>query len=289
MNWGGSMYGCLVRIKQGLNTFSPTEMKLGEYILDNSDILMRLSITELAERSGVSEASIVRFCKRLGLKGFQDLKVSISAETAVSGAKKSSIYDNIGAQDCASTILHKISKGNIDAIDNTLKVLDALEMDRAINAVCSAKRILLFGNGASSIVALDAQYKFARINMEAIMYFDTHMQLTMASNSREGDVAIGISNSGKTIDVVRCLEIARGNGAKTICITQYGDSEILHASDIKLFTASIENNLRSGAMASRIAQLNIVDSLFVGVACKNYERVVSYLDSTREAVRSKKY
>lgn len=283
------MYGCLVKIRQGLNTFSPTEIKLGEYILNNSEDLMKLSITQLAERSGVSEASIVRFCKRLGLKGYQELKVSISAETAVSGVRKNTIYDNIGAQDCASTILQKISKGNMDAIDNTLKVLDALEMDKAINAIHGAKRILLFGNGASSIVALDAQYKFMRINMEAVMYFDTHMQLTVASNSRQGDVAIGISNSGKTIDVVSCLEMSRNNGAKTICITQYGNSEILHVSDIRLFTACIENNFRSGAMASRIAQLNIIDSLFVGVACKSYDNVIDYLNSTREAVKNKKY
>lgn len=284
------MYGCLVKIRQGLNSFSPAEMKLGEYILNNEDSLTKLSITELAERSGVSEASIVRFCKRLGLKGYQELKVSISAETAVSaGARKNTIYDDIGIRDCASTILQKISKGNIDAIDNTLKVLDALEMDKAINAIHGAKRILLFGNGASSIVALDAQYKFTRINMEALMYFDTHMQLTVASNARAGDVAIAISNSGRTIDVVKCLEMARGKGAKTICITQYGDSEILDVSDIKLFTACAENSFRSGAMASRIAQLNIIDSLFVGVACKNYDEVVDYLDSTREAVRNKKY
>lgn len=283
------MYGCLIKIRQGLNTFSPKEMKLGEYILQNSDGLTKLSITQLAERSGVSEASIVRFCKRLGLKGYQELKVSISAETAVSGSGRKSIHDNIGTEDCTSTILQKISKGNMDAIDSTLKVLDALELDKAVNALQSAKRILLFGSGASSIVAMDAQYKFMRINMEAIMYFDTHMQLTVASNSREGDVAIGISNSGKTIDVVKCLEMARGKGAKTICITQYGNSEILHASDIKLFTACIDNNFRSGAMASRIAQLNIIDSLFVGVACKNYDRVIEYLNSTREAVRSKKY
>lgn len=283
------MQGCIVRIRQGLETFSPTEKKIGEFILKNTQEFLGYSITQLAIISETSEASIVRFCKSIGLKGYQELKICISADLAMPLNSKVKIYEQVSNDDSIQTIINKVSQGNINAIEDTMKVLDSEELSRAISSIDKARKIAIFGAGASSIVAMDAQYKFMRINIEANMYFDMHMQLTVASNLEECDVALGISNSGGTIDVIKALEIARGNGAKTICITQFGNSPIVDVSDIKLFTACVENNLRSGAMASRIAQLNIIDSIFVGVACRRYEDVLNCLDRTRDVVKDKKY
>lgn len=283
------MQGCIVKIRQGLDYFSPAEHKIAEFILKNTHEFLGYSITQLANKSETSEASIVRFCKNLGLKGYQELKISVSADIAKPDSRRVKIYEHVSNDDSTQTIIDKVCHGNINAIEDTMRVLDAEELKKAIENINKARKISIFGAGASAIVAMDAQYKFLRINIEASMYFDTHMQLTVASNLEECDVALGISNSGRTIDVIKALEIAKGNGAKTICITQFGNSPIVDVSDIKLFTACVENNLRSGAMASRIAQLNIIDSLFVGIACIRYEDVLNCLDRTREVVKDKKY
>ncbi|MBU5483261.1 MurR/RpiR family transcriptional regulator [Clostridium sp. MSJ-11] len=283
------MRGTLVKIKQGFDTFKPSEKKIAQYILEHPEELKNLSITELSDKSNTSEASIVRFCKSLGLKGYQELKIDVSLEISQRRTPPKVFFEQIDTDDSANDIIMKVASGNIQALKDTTKILSPDELERAIEAIYKAKSINVFGVGASSIVALDLQYKFMRINIPTYMFFDTHMQLTSAVNLSKEDVAIGISYSGSTKEVVDALRIAKEKGATTICITKYGDSPIVSTSDIKLFIAAVENNFRSAAMASRIAQLNIVDSLFVGVACKLYDEVIDYLYKTREVVKDKKY
>lgn len=281
--------GILTKIVQGLETFKPSEKKVAQLILDNPKEIVGLSIMELAEKSGTSDATIVRFCRTLGLKGYQDFKLAISLDISNENKKRKIIHEKIGKNDTAEEILEKISAGSIRAIEDTKKVLSAEALNKAIEAVNNADKVYLFSAGASSVVALDAQYKLMRINIPTVMYFDSHMQLTASVHLTEKDVAIGISNSGRTKDVVDTLKVAKDKGATTISITQYGQSPILQYSDITLFTAHVENNFRSGAMASRIAQLNVIDSLFIGVACKRYDEVITHLENTREAVKNKQY
>ena len=289
MKGGLIVNGCLIKIRQGLPTFSPAEQKVGNFILNNLNEVLELSITKLAQKSETSEASVVRFCRSLGIKGYQELKILIAGDLREPEDGQKIIHKNINDGDDTATVIKKICDSNISSIQDTMKVLSSSELEQAVNFLDNAKRMIFFGVGASSIVALDAQYKFMRINMDASMYFDTDMQLTAASNLGEGDVAIGITNSGRTIDTVKALKIAKGNGAKTICITQFGDSPVLEYADVRLHMAVVESNFRSGAMASRIAQLSIIDALFVGVARKRYNQVIDYLEKTREVVSDKKY
>jgi DNA-binding MurR/RpiR family transcriptional regulator len=278
----------LTKIRQGYDTFRPSEKKIAKYILENPKEIVGLSVMELAERCNTSEASVIRFCRTLNLKGYQDLKLAISFDISMEMSKQRVFHEHIEADDTPKEILEKISAGSIKAIEDTKKVLDIEALNKAIDVINKANKIYLFSVGASSIVAMDAQYKFTRINIPVVMHLDTHMQLTSAVHITENDVAIGISNSGRTKDVIEALEIAKNKGATTICITQYGRSPIMKVSDITLFTAHVENNFRSGAMASRIAQLNIIDSVFIGVACKRYDEVIEYLRVTRETLEGKK-
>lgn len=281
--------GILTKMRQGMESFTPSEQKIAGYILDNPKEAMKLSVVEMARKSDTSEASVIRFCKTLGLKGYQDLKISISMSTMEESGKEKVLHEIINADDTPDIILSKLSAGSIQAIEDTCSVLSISSLTEAIDAIDKCERIHLFGAGASSIVALDAQYKFARINIPAFMFFDHHIQLTSAVHLNEKDVAIGISHSGKTMEVMDALKVAKERGATTISITQYGTSPIQEVSDIVLYTASVENNFRSGAMASRIAQLHVVDSLFIGVACKRYDEVIKYLETTREVLEGKKY
>ncbi|WP_025642013.1 MurR/RpiR family transcriptional regulator [Schnuerera ultunensis] len=277
------------KMKQGLESFRPSEKKIARYILNNSREAINLSISEMAKKSNTSEASVVRFCKTLGLGGYQDLKIALSLNTVQDSKEEKILHEIINVDDSPKTILNKLSAGSIQAIQDTCNLVNIHSLSEAIEVINQCEKIHLFGIGASSIVALDAQYKFARINIPSIMFMDHHIQITSAVHLNERDVAIGISNSGRTMEVIEGLKTAKERGATTIAITQYGKSPIQDVSDIVLFTASVENNFRSGAMASRIAQLLVIDSLFIGVACKRYDEVIEYLKITREALEDKRY
>ncbi|MCR2044506.1 MurR/RpiR family transcriptional regulator [Anaerosalibacter massiliensis] len=281
--------GILTKLRQGIDSFRPSEQKIANYILNNPKEAATLSVVEMARKSNTSEASVIRFCKTLGLKGYQELRIGISMSSMQESKKEKVLHEIINANDSPRVILDKLSAGSIQAIKDTCNVLNVSSLTDAINAINTCEKIHLFGAGASSIVALDAQYKFSRIDIPVSMFFDHHMQLTSAVHLIDKDVAIGISHSGETKEVVDALRVAKDKGTTTISITQYGNSPIQEVSDIVLYTASVENNFRSGAMASRIAQLHVIDSLFIGVACKRYDEVIEHLETTREALEGKKY
>lgn len=278
----------LTKINQGMNSFTPSEKKIAKYILENPQEAMKLSAAEMAKKSKTSVASVIRFCKTLGLAGYQDLKLGISMSIVKKSKGKRIIHEIINVDDTPSIIMEKMALGSIQAIEETKQILNLDNLDKAIKAIHNAERVYFFGAGASSIVALDAQYKFTRINIPSFMYFDNHIELTSVVHLTDKDVAVGISHSGRTKETIDILNIAKERNATTIAITQYGKNPIEEAANIVLHTANVENNFRSGAMASRIAQLYVIDSLFIGVACKRYDDVNRYLEITREALESKK-
>ena len=267
------------------DSFKPSEKKIAEYILKHPEQAMNMTITELAEVCGTSEASIVRFSKTLNLKGFQDLKIKIAASLAV---KHKSLGGGIEKDDSTFVIVQKIVEFNRQAIEQTTNVMDLDELERAVDVLSNAKRIDFSGMGASGIVAYDAMTKFMRIDIPCNYYQDSHLQLTSAANLSEEDVAVGISYAGATREVVEVLKVAKEKGASTISITRVGNSPLVEIADINLFVSSQEAIFRMGAMASRIAQLNLIDILFVSVAMKKYDEVIESLENTSGATSIRK-
>jgi DNA-binding MurR/RpiR family transcriptional regulator len=280
------MPGDLEKIQAIINNLKPSEKKIADYILQSPQDLCDIPISELAKRCKTSEASVVRFCRTLGYKGYQDLKIKISSDIAF---KMRKIQGVVSADDDIETIIAKISKNNMQAIESTMDVINRQEVKKAVDALLEAKKIDFYGVGASAIVAQDAMHKFMRINKSCTAYTDSHMQLVSAANLTKDDVAVGISYSGQTADTVDALKLARNAGATTICITRFGNSPITLVSDIKLFITSNEAIFRSAAMASRMAQLNAIDILFSIIACRKYDEIVKYLENTSEAVSIRKY
>ncbi|AYO31537.1 MurR/RpiR family transcriptional regulator [Biomaibacter acetigenes] len=280
------MPGDLEKIQAIINNLKPSEKKIADYILKSPQDLCDIPISELAKRCKTSEASVVRFCRTLGYKGYQDLKIKISSDIAF---KMRKIQGVVSADDDIETIIAKISKNNMQAIESTMDVINRQEVKKAVDALLEAKKIDFYGVGASAIVAQDAMHKFMRINKSCTAYTDSHMQLVSAANLTKDDVAVGISYSGQTADTVDALKLARNAGATTICITRFGNSPITLVSDIKLFITSNEAIFRSAAMASRMAQLNAIDILFSIIACRKYDEIVKYLENTSEAVSIRKY
>lgn len=280
------MPGDLEKIQAIINNLKPSEKKIADYILQSPQDLCDIPISELAKRCKTSEASVVRFCRTLGYKGYQDLKIKVSSDIAF---KMRKIQGVVSADDDIETIIAKISKNNMQAIESTMDVINRQEVKKAVDALLEAKKIDFYGVGASAIVAQDAMHKFMRINKSCTAYTDSHMQLVSAANLTKDDVAVGISYSGQTADTVDALKLARNAGATTICITRFGNSPITLVSDIKLFITSNEAIFRSAAMASRMAQLNAIDILFSIIACRKYDEIVKYLENTSEAVSIRKY
>lgn len=280
------MNGGLVRLREAVHQLNPSERKVAEYILNDPKQVVELSVSQLADYSGASQAAIVRLCKSLGLKGFPDLKLKIAGDLQETGAQTGNQgYQEFQPNDSVETIIRNVSSNNIQSIRDTVKILDTAKVEEAVEALDRASRIYFFGVGASNLIAQDAQHKFLRINKTCFSFADPHVQLTTAVTLTPRDVAVGISYSGETREVIATLQAARAQGATTISITKYGTTSLHAHSDIPLCITSTENEIRSGAMASRITQLNLIDILYLGVASRSYEQSVEYLDRSRAAIR----
>lgn len=282
------MPGSLLKIKEAINNLKPSEKKVADYILDNTDEIIGLSISELADRSGTSEAAVVRLCKTLQFNGYRDFKIDITSDIASQKTEENK-YTDIRAGDRLETIIENVCHNNKKSIEDTLEILDYEEVNRAVNAIHKARRVDFYGVGASGIIAMDGQQKFMRINKFCQAYTDPHLQVTAAANLKKGDVAVLISYSGQTRDIIDSMKVARESGATIIAITKYGKSILSEGADVRLFLSSPETSMRSGAMGSRIAQLNMIDIIFSGVASLEYNDIKKYLDRTHKVTELKKY
>lgn len=280
------MTGCLIKLREILDNLKPSEKKVAQYILNNTGNIVGMPIGELAQKSDVSKAAVVRLSKTLGFSGYRDFAIEIAGDMA-SQKPDENEYTDIQPEDTLETIIRNVCLNNRKAIEDTLQVLDYEEVYKAVNVVHKARLINFFGVGASGIVALDASQKFMRINKICQSYTDPHLQVTSAANLTKGDVAVAISYSGETRDILESTRVAKQSGATIIAVTKYGRSTLSETADIKLFLSSPETTMRSGAMASRIAQLNMIDILFSGVASKEYQHIKKHLDRTYKATHNK--
>ena len=283
------MAGSLIKIKEIIQDLSPSEKKVAQYIIDNPADISHLSIGELAEQSGSSEATVVRLCKLLDFNGYKDFKISITKDIASMPVDQDEEqYTDVEPGDDLKSIIQNISYNNKKSIDNTLEIISNKAIEEAVETIANAERIEFYGIGASFIIAFDAMQKFARINKVAISYADPHLQIASAANLEKGDVAVAISYSGETKDTYDSIKVAKEAGAKTISITKFGQNSISEICDINLFVSAPEISIRSGAMSSRIAQLNVIDILFAGVASRDFDKVKKHLQKTRKAIGKKK-
>ena len=277
----------LIKIREMKDSLTPVERLVADYILENTSDIPHLSIKELSQASKTSDASVLRFCKTMGYSGYRSFIVSISASLGSRDEEAKVQYTDIQPGDELNTIINNISLNNHKSIDDTLSVIDRDEIAKAVEILRKSKRIVFVGIGASGLVCMDGEQKFSRINKMCHAYRDGHSQLTAVSLLTEDDVAIFISNSGSTIEILDALEIAQKNKATCIAITKYNKSQLAEKADIVLSISTPELTIRSGAMGSRIAMLTVIDILFAGVASAEYENVKKYLTTTHNILTRK--
>ncbi|HOQ74134.1 MAG TPA: MurR/RpiR family transcriptional regulator [Limnochordia bacterium] len=268
----------LLHIRGTYPALRPAEKRVAQVILSNPREAVHYSITQLAEKAEVSDATVVKFCKRLGYKGYQEFKIMLAQDVAV---KPQLIHGEVEPGNDVQTIKEKIFQANIGALQETAQVLETEALERAVQALANAGEIHFYGVGASGIVALDAEQKFSRIGLRTSAFLDTHLQIARAVHLREGDVAVCLSFSGETVEIVEALRAAKQAGALTIAITSFSGSTLAREADVLLLTSTQQNLFRSGAIASRLTQLSTIDVLFIAVALVDHERAQEAIEKTR--------
>lgn len=259
------------------------EKRIADWLLKNPGGIVPLSISELAEQCGCGEATVVRFAHRLGFEGYQELKISLAREE---GSMENSYI--ITENDSCMEIFDKVSNDIYCSLEMTKKCLDTNMLEAAAKKILEASSIAIYGLGNSSSIAIDFQHKLLRIGYRAFAFSDNHFQAINASHLTENDVAIGISHSGSSKDIVEALKIAKSKGATTIGITNYGKSPIVKQSDIVLFTSSNETQYSILGLNSRIAQLAIINSIYYYLICKS-KSADEMAKTTDEALQNKKF
>ncbi|GAB6992255.1 MurR/RpiR family transcriptional regulator [Paenibacillus pini] len=276
------MNGGLVRLREILDDITPSERKVAEYIISYPHRVLEMSVAQLSGESGGSQAAIIRLCKSMGIKGYSELKLKVAGDLNQNEERYE--YREIRSNDSIERIINTVSANNIQSIRDTVTILDPDTVERAVDALSKAKRIYFYGLGASNLIAQDAQHKFLRINKTSHSFTDPHLELSSAVMLSRDDVAVGVSYSGETSHVIECLKEARLCGAKTISITKYGNNSVASNADYPLYTSSTENAIRSGAMSSRMTQLNVIDILYLAVASREYDKSVLYLEKSRDII-----
>ena len=274
----------LLNIKLLYDSLGKSEKCIADWLYEHYDELISLSITELAEKSNSSEATIVRFAKRLGYSGYQEMKISFAQET-----NASTISTVILPTDNTEDVFSKVCNDIYCSLEMTKKVLNYDSLTNVCESIIAANKIVVFGLGNSASVALDASHKLLRAGCNAFSYSDNHMQAIAASHLKKGDVAIGISHSGSSKDIVDALSTAKKAGATTVCITNSGKSPIQKHSDFVLFTSSEETKHNILALNSRIAQLSIVNAIYYYIVYHQPERALNFIHETERSLLSKKY
>jgi DNA-binding MurR/RpiR family transcriptional regulator len=265
--------------------FTPTMQRVADAIRANPSIVLDQTISELAASCQTSVASIVRFCRALGLTGYAQLRMSLATELGREAAQFGlgmTLGAEIAQADTLQDMAAKVASLEIMAIEETVSSLDFDALGRVVAAMDKAQRILLFGVGASHFVAQDLHHKLFRIGRNAFVMADSHEAWSAALLAPEATVALGFSHSGTTCDTVRYLEIAGEAGALTVAVTGAPASPLAKMAQERLISHARESRLRAGAMVSRMAQLCIVDCLFMGVAQQRYDQSIQALQRTRD-------
>lgn len=272
-------------IRNASDLLRKSEKKVASCILGDPKAVITSSITELAEKSGTSEPTVIRFCRKLGLGGYMELRLNLARD--LPSAKY--IFENVTTEDSLPEIAGKVMNAHIEAISNTLNKLNVAVIDSAVELLLSARRIEFYGFGGSAIVAKDAYHKFFRLGIHCAAQDDSHMQVMSASLLTPEDVIVVISHTGSSKDLIDSTKIAVKSGAKVIGIIGNENAPLLKYCDIALSAHSQEAAILLAPMTSRLVQLAILDVLFVGVAMKSLNETKDRLDHVKRSLVDKRH
>ena len=275
------MKGVLIRMNQYRAQASGAERGVLDCVLENPEAATQYSIHRLAETSYTSPSTVVRVCRKLGFEGYRDMQKSLLCELAVRDENRTSPNGQLEHTDQLSDIIDKVTYRNVASLENSRLLVEPEALKKSVDLICSCDTVLLFGLGASFLVAQDAYLKFLRVGKRCALSEDIHSQYLHARNARPEDLAIIISYTGYTEEILHCARDLRRQGVPIVAITRLVPSPLSQMADCCLYVVATEGTFRGGAMSSRIAQLNMIDILYTAYFNRNYEQSIRNFERTQ--------
>ncbi|GAA0605906.1 SIS domain-containing protein [Paenochrobactrum glaciei] len=267
---------------------APADQQIGEFILERPEQVAKLSSAALAQETGRSQSSVVKFSQKLGFAGYQELKRAvIEAKAQEWRVPAGVIHGSIEKDDGYLTILQKLIGSKLQSMQQTVAVNNEDDIGKALSALDAARRIHLAGVGASSLVARDFSYKMMKLGRNVLHNDDSHIQMANASTLSSEDVLVAFSQSGASIETLRIAEAAKERGALVISVTGLKENKLASNADINLYTVADEEKVRSSSITSRDAQLILTDLLFILLIQKQSD-AYDYIRNSEHAVTTLK-
>ncbi len=264
------MNSCLLRINEYYKAFTKQEKKLADFLIRNANEASLLTISELSKKCGVSCSTVNRFAINLGYKGYKEFIKDLYLE-ANSLIENENVYeinhDNPLNMD-VSTVIKVVCNLNIESIQNSLMMLDENKVNKAIETIHKASRVVVFALSGSVAPALDLKFKFQRLGIICEVYDSPHSLILAGTTLKSKDVVIALSYTGETKEILDAIKYVKENGAKTIAITMVGNNALSKIADICIEHSSVDKGLRTYSTRSRVVQENIIDILYIGLCSK---------------------
>jgi DNA-binding MurR/RpiR family transcriptional regulator len=251
------------RIRSLYPNLPKAEKRVAEYVLQAPQEVLYLSVYDMAEATQVSVASVSRFVRTVGFSNFKEFKLELARDSTPAAPE---IFGAIAPQDSEHEIVSKVFRGTIQSLEDTLDILDMDEFIEVARRLSTARRIVFFGIGGSGNVARDAALRFSLIDTQAEVYTDPLYIIVAAKRLRRGEAAIGLSHTGRSKITINALQIAREGGALTVGISNYPRSPLSEWTDHFLCTSFFESRVKVAALSSRLAQLCVIDALYLLLA-----------------------
>jgi DNA-binding MurR/RpiR family transcriptional regulator len=275
----------LIHSKMGSMTKS--QKRIAKYILANPVEVTRMSISQLTMETGLkSESSVVRFYRTLGFGGYHDFKVTLAKE--LGGSSFYHTYEDIVISDDLEAVKSKLFRGAIQTLHENISFISVSSLEKAVDLLNNAERLFFLGYASSGAIAMEAFFKFSRLNAHCYFFSDSHINAALLAEPLPGDVIFCISHSGETKDVI----IPAGHAkpiAKIIALTGSGDSPLARIADVCITTFSEEINYRTEVMVSRIVQLGVIEVLFTACSLKKGPQTFERLSKARQALSYLKF
>jgi RpiR family carbohydrate utilization transcriptional regulator len=276
----------LTLIRHSSRALPPTARRIAAYIDEHAEDVIRTSITELAELTGASEGSVVGLCQRLGIKGFQELKILLSRELV---EPVRLIQEDLRETDTVADVGEHVFAAHIASLQETQKLLGSEALTKAVEIMHAARRIEVYGIGSSAPIAEDLGYRLLQLGRDTKVVTDSHVQAVSAAMTDATTAVVTISHSGSTVETVLATKLAKEAGASIVGITRMGKSPLARYCDIVLHTIANETRYRPEAMSSRVAQLAIIDTLVSCCALADARRSIAKLQLSARVLAGKRF
>jgi DNA-binding MurR/RpiR family transcriptional regulator len=261
--------------------FTKSELKLYLYLKTHIHEIMYMSVTDLAKQIGIGESTILRFCRKVGFEGYLDFKINIAQHQGGVSLENEIIANGSLYMTVAESLISSIKKAS--------KLIDDSVLIKAVTMINQANRVLFFGVGSSGVAALEAKHRFMRLGRKYDAFTDSHFMMMMSSTLGPGDLVIGFSLSGATIDTIDACEKARAYGSNVIAVTSYVQSALTKIADLTILTSGKEGPFEGGSLFAKISQLYIIDLLFTYSAQSDLESTHEYMSRIAKSISEKTY